>query len=52
MFKVYETTLAGRPFTVETGKMALLSNASCLVRYGETAVLVNATASDKSNWRA
>ncbi len=47
MYKVFETTLAGRPFIVETGKMALLSNASCLVRYGETAVLVNATASDK-----
>jgi len=47
MYKVYETTLAGRPFSIETGKMALLSNASCLVRYGDTAVLVNATASDK-----
>ncbi len=47
MFKVYETTLAGRPFIVETGKMAGLSNGSCLVRYGETAVLVNVTASSK-----
>ena len=47
MFKVYETTLAGRPFVVETGKMAGLSNGSCLVRYGETAVLVNVTASSK-----
>ncbi len=47
MYKVYETTLAGRPFSIETGKMALLSNASCMVRYGDTAVLVNATASDK-----
>ncbi|MBE7013627.1 MAG: polyribonucleotide nucleotidyltransferase [Ruminococcaceae bacterium] len=47
MFKVYETTLAGRPFIVETGKMAGLSNGSCLVRYGETAVLVNVTASQK-----
>ena len=47
MFRVFETTLAGRPFIVETGKMALLSNASCFVRYGDTAVLVNATASDK-----
>ncbi|MBE7028919.1 MAG: polyribonucleotide nucleotidyltransferase [Clostridia bacterium] len=47
MFKVFETTLAGRPFIVETGKMAGLSNGSCLVRYGETAVLVNVTASAK-----
>jgi len=47
MYRVFETTLAGRPLKVETGKMALLSNASCLVRYGDTAVLVNATASDK-----
>ena len=27
-FKVYETTLAGRPFKVEMGKMCGLSNAS------------------------
>ena len=36
-FKVYETTLAGRPFKVEMGKMCGLSNASALIRYGETA---------------
>ena len=47
MFKVYETTLAGRPFRVETGKMAGLSNGSCMVRYGDTSVLVNVTASAK-----
>ncbi len=47
MFKVYETTLAGRPFKVETGKMAGLSNGSCMVRYGDTSVLVNVTASAK-----
>ena len=35
-FKVYETTLAGRPFKVEMGKMCGLSNASALIRYGET----------------
>ncbi len=46
-FKVFETTLAGRPFIVETGKMCALSNGSCLVRYGETAVLCNVTMSDK-----
>ena len=40
-FKVYETTLAGRPFKVEMGKMCGLSNASALIRYGETCVMCN-----------
>ncbi len=37
--------LAGRTLTIETGKMAGLANGSCLVRYGDTCVLVCATAS-------
>ncbi|MDR5658214.1 polyribonucleotide nucleotidyltransferase [Serpentinicella sp. ANB-PHB4] len=45
MHKVFKTEIAGRPFIVETGKLAQLSNGSCLVTYGETVVLVNATAS-------
>lgn len=45
--RVFETTLAGRPLVVETGKMAQLSNGSCLVRYGETVVMCNVTASAK-----
>ena len=45
MFKSYSMDLAGRTLTVETGKMAGLANASVLVKYGETTVLVNATAS-------
>ena len=45
MFKTYTTDLAGRPLTLETGKMAGLANASVLVKYGETTVLVNVTAS-------
>ncbi len=44
-FKTFETTLAGRPLIIETGKMCALSNGSCLVRYGETAVLCNVTMS-------
>ncbi|MBR4053881.1 MAG: polyribonucleotide nucleotidyltransferase [Clostridia bacterium] len=44
-FKKFEYTLAGRPLVIETGKMAQLANGSCLVRYGETAVLCTATAS-------
>ena len=45
MFKTYETELAGRKLVIETGKMAGLANGSVLVRYGDTSVLVNVTAS-------
>lgn len=45
MFKSYEMDLAGRPLVIETGKMAGLANGSVLVRYGDTAVIVNVTAS-------
>lgn len=45
MYKKFETTFAGKKLVVETGKMAPLANGSCLVRYGETAVLVNVTMS-------
>ncbi len=46
MFRTFETTLAGRPLVVETGKMAGLANGACLVRYGDTVVLATATASN------
>ncbi len=46
-FKMFETTVAGRKLTVEVGKIATLANGSCVVRYGDTAVLVTATASRK-----
>ena len=46
-YKVYETTLAGRPLKLETGKMAQLANAAVLASYGETVVLCTVTASDK-----
>lgn len=45
MFKVFETEYAGRKLVIETGKMAGLANGSCMVKYGDTAVLVNATMS-------
>ena len=45
MYKIYETELAGRKLTIETGKMASLANGSVLVRYGDTVVMVNVTAS-------
>ena len=47
MFRTFETTLAGRPLVIETGKMAQLANGSCLVRYGDTVVHCTATASAK-----
>ena len=46
-FKVFETEYAGKKISFETGKMCALSNGSCLVRYGETSVLCNVTASLK-----
>ena len=45
MFKCYETELAGRKLTIETGKIAELANGSVMVRYGDTVVMVNVTAS-------
>ena len=46
-YMVFETTLAGRPLKVETGKVAQLANGSCMVRYGDTVVLCTATMSAK-----
>lgn len=46
-YRVFETTYAGRPLIVETGKTCELSNGSCWVRYGETVVMANVTASAK-----
>ena len=44
MFKIYETELAGRKLSIETGKIAELANGSVIVRYGDTVVMVNVTA--------
>lgn len=44
-YQVFETQMGGRTLSVEVGKYAEQSNGSCLVRCGETAVLVNATLS-------
>jgi len=43
----YTTTLGGRQLTCEIGRMAELAGASALMTYGETAVLVTATTSEK-----
>ena len=45
MFKTFETELAGRKLVIENGKIAELANGSVMVRYGETVVMVNVTAS-------
>ena len=47
MSKIYETMVAGRPLTLEFGKVAGLANGAVLVRYGDTVVVSAATASDK-----
>ncbi len=46
-YRKFETTVAGRPLVVETGKFAGLANGSAMIRYGETCVLACATASEK-----
>ena len=45
--RIFKTTYAGRELTVETGKTCELSNGSCWVRYGDTVVMANVTASEK-----
>lgn len=46
-YRVFKTTYAGRELVVETGKTCQLANGSCWVRYGETVVMANVTASKK-----
>ena len=46
-YRVFKTEFAGRELTVETGKTCELSNGSCWVRYGDTTVMANVTASVK-----
>ena len=42
-FRVFKTTCGGREIIVETGKYAEQTNGSCVIRCGETAVMVNVT---------
>ncbi|MBQ5316562.1 MAG: polyribonucleotide nucleotidyltransferase [Oscillospiraceae bacterium] len=46
-YRVFKTEFAGRELVVETGKTCELSNGSCWVRYGDTTVMANVTASVK-----
>ncbi|HSQ34322.1 MAG TPA: polyribonucleotide nucleotidyltransferase, partial [Peptostreptococcaceae bacterium] len=45
--KIYEMDLAGRKFSVEIGKICELSNGNCIIRYGDSVVMVNAVTSSK-----
>lgn len=45
MERNFDFSIGGRALTVTTGKVCEQSNGSCLVRYGDTVVMVNATAS-------
>ena len=45
--KIFKTQIGGKELVVETGKYAGFANGSCLVKSGETIVMVNATMSDK-----
>ena len=43
--KQFSTKINGKDLTVETGKLALHTNASCTVRYGDTVILATAVMS-------
>ncbi len=47
MDKKFSMELGGRTLVVETGKYAGQANGACLIRCGDTALLVTATASEK-----
>jgi polyribonucleotide nucleotidyltransferase len=47
MVEKLQVDFGGRPFSIETGKVARQASGSALVQYGETVVLVTAVAADK-----
>lgn len=47
MFKSFTMELAGRPLTVEVGRVAAQANGAAFMHYGDTVVLSTATASEK-----
>ena len=46
-YQIFKTEIAGRPFSIEVGKLGQLANGSVMARYGETAVFCAVTASAK-----
>jgi polyribonucleotide nucleotidyltransferase len=47
MVQKLQIDFGGRPFSIETGKVAKQANGSVIVQYGETVVLVTAVTSEK-----
>jgi len=47
MANKYETTWAGRPLSIETGRLAEQASGAVLIRYGDTVVLATVTRSQK-----
>jgi polyribonucleotide nucleotidyltransferase len=47
MQQLFESTFAGRPIKVDSGKFSLLSNGSVMMSYGDTVVLINANRAEK-----
>ena len=45
-FKQFKLTIGGREVVIETGKYAEQTNGSCVVRCGETAVMVSVCMSE------
>lgn len=43
--RIFETELAGRKLSVEVGKICEMTNGNCIMRYGDTMLMVNATKS-------
>ena len=48
MSDVFERSIAGRPFTIQAGKLAQQANGAVVVRYGDTMVLVSACAAHEA----
>ena len=46
MGNVYETDISGRKLSIETGELARQAGGACVVRYGDSVVLVTACASE------
>lgn len=45
--KIFKMDLAGREFSVEVGKICEMASGNCIVRYGDSMVMVNASKSQK-----
>lgn len=43
--RIFETELAGRKLSVEIGKICEMTNGNCIIRYGDTMLMVNVTKS-------